>query len=109
MNSVPSPVKSSGRGRLGAGLEAHLDRPRLGGVAAQEALLLQGREVGVDGAARRQADGLADLSDTGRIAPFADLEVDELENLALTLRELGHGIDRSTNGCSGQTPVRDFP
>ena len=65
----------------GVGLEADLDRPGLGGVAAEVALVLQGAEVRVDRGARREADGLADLAHAGRVAAAADLGVDELEDL----------------------------
>ena len=50
-----------------------LDRAGLGRVAPEEALVLQGGEVGVDRGARREPDGLADLADAGRVAALADL------------------------------------
>ena len=49
-------------GRAGDRLERHLDRARLGRVAAQVALVLQRREVRVHGGGGRQPDGLADLA-----------------------------------------------
>ena len=75
-------------------LVVELDGPGLGGVAAQEALVLEGREVGVDRGARGEADGLADLADARRVAAAADLGVDELEDLALAGGEIGHGRRR---------------
>ena len=44
-------------------VEVDLERAGLGGVAGEVALVLQRGEVRVDGGARREADGLADLPD----------------------------------------------
>ena len=111
--------------RARARLERDLDRARLARVAAQVALVLQRGEVRVHRRRRRQADGLADLADARRVAPLADLGVDELEHLALAGGErgapagsvgglgagglgVGHGGDGNTITRSGQTPVRFF-
>ena len=61
----------------------------LRGVAAEVALVLQRREVGVHGRGRRQADGLADLAHARRIALLARLGVDELEHLPLAGGQAG--------------------
>ena len=73
-------------GRAGRRLERDLDRARLGGVAAEVALVLQRGEVRVDRGGRREADRLADLPHARRVAALADLGVDELEHLALAGR-----------------------
>ena len=83
-------------------------RAGLGGVAGEVALVLQGRQVRVDGGARRQADGLADLADARRVAAVADLGVDELEHLTLAGGQFGHVGDGTTIVRSGQTPVREI-
>ena len=65
-----------------------LDRAGLRGVAPEVALVLEGGEVGVDRGARREPDGLADLTHARRVAALADLGVDELEDLALAFGEV---------------------
>ena len=55
------------------------------GSRAEVALVLEGRQVGVDGGGRREADGFADLADARRVAAATDLGVDELEDLLLAL------------------------
>src|SRR5204862_506673 len=62
-------------------VDEQLDRARLGGVAAQEAGLLQIRQMGVNGRGGVQADGLADLTNGRRVAVFAGVLADEIEDL----------------------------
>ena len=73
--------------RARAGLEADLDGPRLGGVPAEIALVLERGKVRMHRGTRRQADGLADLAHAGRIALAANLGIDELEDLLLARGE----------------------
>ncbi len=125
-------LRTGRRSMTGAGarLERDLDRTGLARVAAEVALVLQRREVGVHGGRRRQPDGLADLPDARRVALLPGLRVDELEHLALAGGEpggariddggdadgvggraglgVGHGADGNTITRSGQTPVRFF-
>ena len=71
----------------------HLQRARLGGIAADEALGLERRQVGVDRRRRRQADRLPDLAHAGRIAAAVDLRAHEVKDLLLALGEfalVGH-------------------
>ena len=58
---------------------------------------LELREVRVDGRGRPQADGLADLTDGGRIAVLVDVLVQVLEDRALPL---GHWLPPVANMCS---------
>ena len=51
----------------------------------------------MDGRGRPQADGLADLPDSGRIAVVVDVLVQELEDRALPL---GHWVPPLANMCS---------
>jgi hypothetical protein len=67
----------------------HLDGARLGRVATQISQSLQRVEVAVDGGRRGEPHGVADLSDRRRIAAFADLLFDELENASLTRTDRG--------------------
>jgi hypothetical protein len=84
-------------GRAGGRLERDLDRARLARIALEVPLVLERREVGVDGRRRRQADCFSDLANARRIAAPAHLDVDELQNLALTLGERG--------GVGSRTPA----
>src|SRR5262249_8800057 len=72
----------------------------------QVPLVLEGGEVGVDGRARREADGFPDLTNARGVPAPAYLPVDELEHLALAFGEIRHGVDGTTITCSGQTSVR---
>ena len=79
--------------RPGVGVPAHLDGPRLGGVAAQVAEALQRAQVAVHRRRRGEADRLADLAHRRRIAAVADLLFDEHQHLALAAGELLRGHD----------------
>src|SRR4029077_13588446 len=74
------------------------------GVAGEVALVLQCRKVGVHGGARREADGLADLSHAGRVATVADLGVDELEHLTLAGGQFGHRSTVTLSRVRGKHP-----
>ena len=100
-------------GGAGRRVEADLHGPRLAGVAADEAPVLEGGQVGVDGRRGGEADRRADLADRRWIAALSGLGVDELKDLLLSLAEpcLGHGaffplidrrvpVDLTTNICS---------
>ena len=80
------------RGRV----EADLDGPRLGGVAAQEAQALQRGEVAVHRGRRGEADRLADLAHARRVAALAHAGLDEVEDASLAGGELfGHVAQRT--------------
>ena len=78
-----------------------LDRPRLRRIALEHAGSLELREVCVDRRGRPQADGLADLSDGGRIAVLVDVLVQVLEDRALLGRTAScreHVFDHGSQG-----------
>ena len=94
-------------------IEPHLDGSGLAGITVEEAAVLEGGQVRVDGRRGGEADRRADLADRRWIAALAGLGVDELKDLLLSLAEpcLGHGaffplidrrvpVDLTTNTCS---------
>src|SRR5579885_2125678 len=64
--------------------------PRLGRIAADEAVFLERLEVGVDRRGGRQPHALADLADRRRVAPLGGELANHLEYAALPLRGLLH-------------------
>ena len=77
--------------RARRGVEAHLDGPRLGWVALQEAHALQRCQMAVHGGGRGEPDGFADLAHAGWIATLAHAGFDDVEDASLTGGELfGH-------------------
>ncbi len=90
-----------------------LDGAWLGRVAAQEADLLQVRQVGVHRRRRGEADRLADVAHCRRVALARRVALDEVEDLLLALRQvLGkiHSVVASSGqwnrGCSEHVFVR---
>lgn len=90
-------------GHARSGLVPHLDCSGLGGVAMEEAHLLQGGKVVVHRGRRAQAYGLTDFAHRRGVAPLAHVGLDEIEDAALAVGELGGGL----GGCHG-TSVRLF-
>jgi hypothetical protein len=81
-----------------------LDGARLGRIAAQQAGLLEVRQVRVDGRGGRQPDRLADVAHGGRIAVARRVLLDELEDLLLALGEV-HGGGSLRGFSAGRSNV----
>jgi hypothetical protein len=81
--------------------DADVDGARPAGVAAQEALLLQGGELVADAAGAGQPDRLADLAHGGRVAPALHRLADDLEHLALAR---GQARPRRAGRRAGRAP-----
>ena len=88
---------------------AHLDRSRLGRVAAQIAEALEGAEMGVHGGRRRQPHGRADLTDRGWVAPGAHVLLDDVEDRQLAVGEVAVGHTPPPNRCLDRVKVARSP
>jgi hypothetical protein len=78
------------RGKAGVVVEQQLDRTRLGRVDPEVTLALEGLQVRVNGRARGQAEGLADLPNRGRVATSHDRIGYVRECLSLPLGQVLH-------------------
>ena len=69
--------------------EPDINGSGLGGIAPQEALPLQHRQLVRHARGAGEPDGLTDLADGGRVAPALDRFADHLEHLALARCQAG--------------------